>query len=181
MTSLYTVHDLADVESENVGLNTIIWRWTHIMRGAKIGSNCIIGQSVFVDKNVIIGDGVKIQNNVSIYDGVIIEDNVFIGPSAVFTNDKSPRANGDWKQKQTIIKKGASIGANSTLVCGIEIGEYSMVGAGAVVIKNVDRHTCVVGVPAKFSGYVCVCGEKLKHYDIKTGVYKCGACGCGSA
>lgn len=127
-----------------------------------IGNNCIIGKDVYIDTGVIIGNRVKIQNGVSIYRGVTVEDNVFIGPNAAFTNDLHPRAfNENWMITPTLIKTGASIGANSTILCGISIGEYSMIGCGSVVIRDVPDHGLVVGNPARLIGYVCECGNKL--------------------
>jgi acetyltransferase-like isoleucine patch superfamily enzyme len=134
-----------------IGQGTKIWINAQIRENVNIGKNCSISKDVYIDKNVKIGDNCKIQNGVSVYDGVVIEDDVFIGPNVTFTNDKLPRAfNADWKISPTIIRKGASVGANSTLVCGIEIGEFAMVGAGSVVTKNVDPFTMVLGNPAKF-------------------------------
>lgn len=139
-----------------VGEGTKIWHFSHIMSGAKIGKNCTIGQNVFIADEVVIGDNVKIQNNVSIYKGVEIEDDVFIGPSVVFTNVINPRAFIERKNEylNTTVKKGASIGANVTIVCGIEIGEYSFIGAGSVVTKNVKKLDLVCGVPAIKKGKV---------------------------
>ena len=158
------IHNTAIVD-ENVfiGYNTKIWHWTHVSRGSKIGENCTLGQNVYIGPNVKIGNNVKIQNNVSIYTGIICEDNVFFGPSCVLTNDLNPRCAYP-KNKQyvkTIIKKGVTIGANATIVCGVTIGQYAMVGAGAVVTKNVPDYTLVLGVPARPVGYVCYCGERL--------------------
>ncbi|MDQ6761175.1 MAG: N-acetyltransferase, partial [Bacteroidota bacterium] len=130
---------------------THIWHFSHIMPGAKIGNNCNLGQNIFVDNNAVIGNGVKIQNNVSVYNSVTVEDDVFIGPSVTFTNVINPRAFVERKHefKKTLIKKGASIGANATIMCGIEIGEYSMVGAGAVITKNVPPYMLVLGNPGR--------------------------------
>lgn len=135
-----------------VGSGTRIWHFCHIMSGAVIGENCILGQNVFIGSNVTVGNNVKIQNNVSLYDGVFIEDDVFLGPSCVFTNVLEPRAFTEQKDnfKKTVVRKGATIGANATIVCGNEIGEYAMVGAGSVVTKDVNPYTLVVGVPAKY-------------------------------
>ncbi len=146
-----------------IGENTKIWHFTHISSKVIIGKNCSLGQNVFVGNNVIIGDNVKIQNNVSIYDGVILEDNVFCGPSMTFTNVINPRSHINRKDKfqKTIVKIGATIGANATIICGVELGEYSLVGAGTVVKKNVHSYETVVGVPASHLGWVCQCGEKL--------------------
>lgn len=133
-----------------IGGGTKVWHFSHVCNGAKIGKNCTLGQNVFIAPNVTIGDGVKIQNGVSIYEGVIVEDLVFLGPHCVFTNDKMPRAFGKWEITPTVLRKGCSIGANATIICGVEIGEYSMVGAGSVVTKDVEKETLVCGNPAKF-------------------------------
>lgn len=146
-----SIHKLADVEDgAQIGEGTKIWRWTHIMPGAEIGENCTIGQNCFI-ANTKIGDNVKVQNNVSVYTGVILEDDVFIGPSVVFTNVRKPRSCDvipEDKYAKTIIRKGATIGANATVVCGVEVGEGAMIGAGSVVSKNVPPHVTVVGNPA---------------------------------
>ena len=146
-----------------IGTGTRIWHFCHIMPGAVIGNNCNLGQNVFVDNNVAIGNGVKIQNNVSVYNGVKIEDDVFIGPSVVFTNVINPRSFIERKNefKPTLVKKGASIGANATILCGISIGEYAMIGAGAVVTKDVAAFALVVGNPGKQAGWVSEAGERL--------------------
>lgn len=148
----YFVHESSYIdENVQIGVGTKIWHFCHIQKGAKIGKNCIIGQNVYIGSNVVIGDNVKIQNNVSVYEGVIIEDNVFLGPSCVFTNDLTPRAKypkGHENFVKTLIKKGASIGANATIVCGNTIGENAMVGAGAVVTHNVEPRVIVIGNPA---------------------------------
>lgn len=146
------IHETAVVdEGAQVGEGTHIWHFSHIMPGAKIGNNCNLGQNTFVDNNAVVGNGVKIQNNVSIYNSVTVEDDVFIGPSVTFTNVINPRAFVERKHefKKTLIKKGASIGANATIMCGIEIGEYSMVGAGAVITKNVPAYMLVLGNPGR--------------------------------
>lgn len=146
------IHPLADVEEGAViGEDSKIWRWTHVMPKAKIGNNTSLGQNCFVQNDVTIGSDCKIQNNVSVYKGVIIEDGVFIGPSVVFTNVRKPRAGEiipEEEYARTIIRKGATIGANATVVCGIEIGEGALIGAGSVVSKNVPPHVVVVGNPA---------------------------------
>lgn len=142
-------------EGAKIGDNVKIWDYAHIRKKAVIGDNSVIARNVQVDTNVHIGSGCKIQNGVSVYAGVTIEDDVFVGPFAVFTNDLQPRAfNKDWKITPTIIKKGASIGANATIVCGNDIGEYSMIAAGAVVTKPVQAYEVVAGVPAKHLGWV---------------------------
>lgn len=149
-------HPTAIVESENVGEETKVWAYSHICKNAKIGKNCVIGEGVYVGPNVSIGDNVKIQNHSLIYEGVTIEDNVFIGPNVVTTNDIYPRAQGAWDDRfrKTLFKKGCSIGANSTIVCGITIGENSLIGAGSVVTKDVLENVLVYGNPAKPKGKV---------------------------
>ena len=161
----YFVHESSYIDDDTIiGNNTKIWHFSHVMSGAKIGDNCSFGQNVNVGNNAIIGNSVRVQNNVSIYEGVIIEDDVFCGPSMVFTNDLVPRAfspKGSLGYLKTIIRKGASIGANATIVCGHEVGEYAIVGAGAVVTKDVLPYALVVGNPAKQIDWVCKCGERL--------------------
>jgi UDP-2-acetamido-3-amino-2,3-dideoxy-glucuronate N-acetyltransferase len=151
-------------EGCDIGRGTKIWHFSHIMSGCKIGEDCVIGQNVMIAPNVIIGNRVKIQNNVSVYTGVICEDDVFLGPSCVLTNVINPRSfvNRKHEFKQTLIRKGATIGANATIVCGVEIGEYAFVGAGAVVTKNIPAFALVVGNPSKQIGWMSAYGHKLK-------------------
>ncbi|MDB5197270.1 MAG: hexapeptide transferase [Flaviaesturariibacter sp.] len=150
-------------EGAQIGKGTKIWYFSHLMPHCKIGQNCIIGQNVFIDNGVVIGDGVKIQNNVSVYNGVTLEDDVFIGPSVVFTNVINPRSFIERKNefRKTIIRKGASIGANATIVCGIEIGAYCFIGAGAVLTKDVKPFALMTGNPAKQTGWIGKSGYKL--------------------
>ncbi len=151
-----------------IGKGTKIWHFSHIQSGAKIGENCSFGQNVNVSNNVRIGNNVKVQNNVSLYEGLIIEDFVFCGPSCVFTNDLTPRARypkGHEGYKKTIVRHDATIGANATIVCGHELGEFCTIAAGAVVTKNVKPHALMAGVPAKQIGWVCECGQVLKSID----------------
>ncbi len=147
-----------------IGENTAVWHFSHIMKGALIGQNCVIGQNVFIASDVMIGNGVKIQNNVSVFSGVICEDDVFMGPSCVFTNVINPRSAISRKDqfKKTLIKKGASIGANATVVCGHTIGEYAMIGAGSVVTKDVLPYALLVGNPGKQIGWVSEYGNRLE-------------------
>jgi len=158
----YFVHETAEIsKGAIIGKNTKIWHQSQIREGARIGENCIISKCVYIDNNVKIGNNVKIQNGVSVYHGVEVEDDVFLGPHMTFTNDLYPRAfNSNWKLVNTLVKKGASIGANATIVCGVTIGEYAMVGCGAVVTKNVPRYGLVFGNPAKLKSFVCKCGRK---------------------
>jgi len=158
------IHPTSVVDSPcAIGAGTKIWHFCHLMTGCDIGENCTLGQNVFVASGVMIGSGVKIQNNVSLYAGVILEEDVFVGPSAVFTNVTTPRAFIDRKQQfeTTLVKKGASIGANATIVCGVTIGEYAMIGAGAVITSDVPDCTLIVGNPARSLGRVCRCGARL--------------------
>lgn len=152
-------------ENVQIGDDTQIWYFCHIRSGSVLGRNCLLGQNVFVGNNVRIGDDVKIQNNVSVYEGVELEDGVFLGPSCVFTNDLTPRARypkGNVNYKKTLVKEGASIGANATIVCGHVIGKYAMVAAGAVVTKDVPDYALVAGVPAKLIGSVDERGNIMK-------------------
>jgi len=156
-----TVHPTAEVESgAQIGPGTRIWHVSHVRGTARIGADCTVGRNVYVDASVTIGDRVKIQNNVSVYHGVTLEDDVFVGPSAVFTNDHNPRAhNPDWVVTPTAVRRGASIGANATIVCGVEIGEYALVAAGAVVTRDVRPYQVVAGNPARHHGWVDRLGE----------------------
>ena len=162
----FFVHPTSVVdENVEIGEGTQIWHFCHIQSGAKIGKNCSFGQNVNVSNNVNIGDGVKVQNNVSLYEGVELKDYVFCGPSCVFTNDLTPRAKypkGSAGYKKTVVEENASIGANSTIVCGHKIGRCALIGAGAVVTSDVPAHALMLGVPAKQKGWVCECGEILK-------------------
>jgi UDP-2-acetamido-3-amino-2,3-dideoxy-glucuronate N-acetyltransferase len=160
----YQAHSSAIVdEGAKVGEGTFIWHFCHVSAGAVIGKSCVLGQNVFVADGVIVGDRVRIQNNVSLYDGVVLEDDVFCGPSAVFTNVRTPRSGVSRKNEyaRTVVRRGASIGANATIVCGVEIGAYSLVGAGAVVTVDVEPHRLMVGVPARAVGWVSHAGEIL--------------------
>ncbi len=163
----FFIHDSAFVEEgAEVGDNTKVWMNSQIRAGSIVGDNCIISKDTFIDENVKIGNRCKIQNGVSVYHGVTIEDDVFVGPNACFTNDKVPRAfNQDWHITKTLIKRGASIGANATIVCGIIIGEYSMVAAGSVVTKDVKPYSLVMGNPAKHYSYVDKSGNKTNEKD----------------
>ena len=166
MTNTY-IHPTANVsEGAKIGSGTKVWINVQIREGSDIGSDCIISKDVYVDYAVKIGERCKIQNSVSVYNGVTIEDDVFVGPNVSFTNDKIPRAfNADWKITPTMIRTGASIGANATVVCGIEIGRFSMIASGAVVTKNVADYTLVMGNPARFVSYICRCGNRLSEQD----------------
>ena len=160
----YFSHSTAVIDpGATIGDGTMIWHFCHIMPGAVIGNKCTLGQNIFIDNNVLIGNNVKIQNNVSVYNGVVLEDQVFIGPSVVFTNVINPRSFIERKDefKQTRVKKGATIGANATLICGVEIGEYAMIGAGAIITKNVLPYSLMAGNPARQIGWMSKAGARL--------------------
>ena len=172
-----TIHESAEVEDDVViGDDTRVWRRTHIRRGAVIGRDCNIGANVFVDADVHIGDRVKIQNNVSIYEGVTLEDESFVGPAAVFTNDRNPRATGAWDLAPTFVRHGASVGANATIVCGNELGEHCLVAAGAVVTRDVEPHQLVMGNPARAAGWVCRCGVVVSRGASRPTDLECANC-----
>lgn len=177
MEKNYFVHESSYVdEGCQIGDGTKIWHFSHVMKDSVIGEKCNIGQNVVISPGVTLGNGVKIQNNVSVYTGVVCEDGVFLGPSCVFTNVINPRAFIERKTeyRKTVIKKGASIGANATIVCGHDIGKYAFVGAGSVVTKDVPDYAMVYGTPARVHGYVCQCGNKL---DFSESRAVCSACG----
>lgn len=177
MERAYFVHESSCVdEGCTIGTGTKIWHFSHIMSGCTIGERCNIGQNVVISPEVVLGSGVKIQNNVSVYAGVICEDDVFLGPSCVFTNVINPRAFIPRKAeyRSTLIRRGASVGANATIVCGHTLGKYAMVGAGSVVTKDVPDYALVYGVPAKIRGYVCQCGVRLQ---FSNQIAVCPACG----
>jgi UDP-2-acetamido-3-amino-2,3-dideoxy-glucuronate N-acetyltransferase len=173
----YFVHESSYLDKNvSIGKGTKIWHFCHILEGSVIGDNCKIGQNVVIGPNVKIGNNVKIQNNVSVYPGVILEDDVFCGPSCVFTNVFNPRAaiaRMD-EVRHTLVKKGATIGANATIVCGRTIGRYAFIGAGAVVTKNTPDFALVYGNPARVSGYMCACGIKLKFNKLRAYCVACG-------
>jgi len=182
------IHPTAEVsEKAKIGEGSSIWHQAQVREGVSIGVNCIIGKGVYVDEGVSIGNNVKIQNYVSVYHGLTIEDGVFVGPHVCFTNDMRPRAINpdgslkaadDWVLSETLIKRGAALGANSTIRCGITIGEWGMVGSGSVVTKDVPAHGLVYGNPARLRGFVCACGEIVeKESQIEnTVIAKCPKC-----
>ncbi len=170
----FFVHEKAWCESKNIGKSTRIWAFSHVMKGAVIGSGCNIGEHCFIENKVVLGNDVTVKNGISVWDGVTVEDGVFLGPHMVFTNDLKPRSKAhDYKLAETLVRKGATVGANSTILGGITIGSYSMIGAGSVVTKDVPDHALVYGNPAKRRGWVCVCGEKLSDSDGQV------QCACG--
>jgi UDP-2-acetamido-3-amino-2,3-dideoxy-glucuronate N-acetyltransferase len=172
----YFVHESSYIdENVTIGEGTKIWHFCHVQSGAVIGKNCTLGQNVNISNNVKIGNHVKIQNNVAVYEGVELEDYVFCGPSMVFTNDLTPRSKypkGPAGYKRTLVKEGASIGANATIVCGHTIGKNAMIAAGAVVTQDVLDHAIMAGVPARQIGWVCECGQKLNSQRVCT---ECGS------
>jgi UDP-2-acetamido-3-amino-2,3-dideoxy-glucuronate N-acetyltransferase len=172
------IHETAVVEPDcEIGSGTAVWHHAHVRTGAVIGENCVLGKNVFIDAGAVIGNGVKIQNNVSVFHGVELEDFVFVGPSAVFTNDRYPRAQSvDWQVVPTLVKRGASIGANATIVCGITIGTYGTVAAGSVVTKSVESHELVAGSPARRLGWVCECGRVASRESARPSVLTCTDC-----
>ena len=170
------IHESSFVDDgATIGEGTKVWHFCHIMPGAVIGERCNLGQNVVVMNGVRLGNNVKVQNNVSIYEGVELEDDVFCGPSMVFTNVMNPRSHVSRKSeyRKTLVRRGASIGANATVICGTTLGEYSFIGAGAVVNASVPAYALMVGVPARRIGWMCQCGERLPD----TGVGTCAACG----
>ena len=173
------IHESAYIDpTAQIGEGTSVWHFSHIMKETQIGENCTFGQNCFVAAGVKIGNNCKIQNNVSVYSGVTLEDYVFCGPSMVFTNVKTPRCahprnDPDSDYRPTLVKRGASIGANATILSGITIGENALIGAGAVVTKDVPPHSVILGIPGKPSGYACECGEVL---DLQTDTVACTSC-----
>lgn len=181
------VHPSAEIEAGAViGEGTSVWHLCQVRRGARIGKRCVLARGVFIDLGVVIGNDVKIQNYVSVYHGVTLESGVFVGPHVCFTNDKNPRAirpdlriksADDWTVRPTLVKTGASIGANSTIVCGVTIGRWAMVGAGSVVTKDVADHALVLGNPARQVGFVCACGQRQNTLQAATQC-SCEQCSC---
>jgi UDP-2-acetamido-3-amino-2,3-dideoxy-glucuronate N-acetyltransferase len=176
----YTAHESAYVDDGcRIGDGTRIWHFSHVMTGATIGARCNIGQNVVISPDVVIGDNVKIQNNVSVYTGVVLEDDVFCGPSMVFTNVVNPRSHVVRRHefRQTVVRRGASLGANCTVVCGHTIGRYAFVGAGAVITRDIPDYALVVGNPGRVTGWVCECGVKLAAGARPPGDATCSGCG----
>lgn len=178
----YFAHETACIDDgAQIGAGTKIWHFCHVMPDTKIGRGCNIGQNVVVSPGCRVGDNVKIQNNVSIYTGVVLEDDVFCGPSMVFTNVINPRSHIERKSeyKETLVKRGASIGANATIVCGCTLGAYCFIGAGAVVTRDVPDFALIVGNPGRLRGFVCYCGEKLPFDADADGSDECSCKACG--
>lgn len=161
MSDHFFRHPLALVESDEIGAGTRVWAWAHVMAGARIGADCNIGEHCFIESGAVVGDRVTVKNGVAVWDGVEIEDDVFLGPAAVLTNDLRPRSKGPFTPVPTRLLKGCSIGANATVLAGLTIGPYALIGAGAVVTRSVAAHELIVGNPGRRAGHVCVCGETL--------------------
>jgi len=173
----YSAHESAFIDADVViGSGTTIWHVSHIMKGARVGKDCRIGQNVVIGRDVTVGDGVKIQNNVSVYEGVTLEDHVFCGPSMVFTNVYNPRSEIRRMEelRPTLVRRGATLGANCTVVCGVTIGSYAFVGAGAVVTKDTPDYALIVGNPGRIAGWMCSCGNRIKFDAEERG--SCAAC-----
>ena len=170
----FFAHPNALVETEQIGTDTRIWAFTHVMKGVRLGRNCNVGEHCYLETGVVVGDQVTIKNGVALWDGVVVEDRAFLGPNCVFTNDLFPRSKVISRPLRTVVRTGASIGANATILCGIEIGEYSLIGAGSVVTTNVPDFALLMGNPARVHGYVCCCGDKL---DLSVGGQI--SCSCG--
>ena len=180
MAPNYFAHESAYVDDgAEIGDGTKIWHFSHVMSGSRIGNGCNIGQNVVISPGVTIGNNVKIQNNVSVYTGVVLEDDVFCGPSMVFTNVVNPRSHVSRKHEyqQTIVGRGASLGANSTIVCGHNIGRYAFIGAGAVVTRDMPDYALAVGNPARVVGWVCLCGMKIAAGATPPARARCQSCG----
>jgi UDP-2-acetamido-3-amino-2,3-dideoxy-glucuronate N-acetyltransferase len=174
----YFVHESAFIDDNvTIGEGTTIWHVSHVLKNSHIGKDCRIGQNAVVGPNVCIGNGVKIQNNVSVYEGVTLEDDVFCGPSMVFTNVFNPRSQIRRMDelRPTLVKRGATLGANCTIVCGVTIGEYAFIGAGAVVVKDIPDYALVIGNPGRIAGWMCACGNRIS-FD-EEGLGTCQACG----
>jgi UDP-2-acetamido-3-amino-2,3-dideoxy-glucuronate N-acetyltransferase len=175
----FFVHESSYIDDGcHIGTGTKVWHFSHVMSSARVGQRCNIGQNVVISPDVIIGDNVKIQNNVSVYTGVVLEDDVFCGPSMVFTNVVNPRSHVSRKDEyqRTLVRKGASLGANCTVVCGHTIGRYAFVGAGAVVTRDIPDYALVVGNPARIVGWMCECGVKMASGGVRPSRVKCGSC-----
>jgi acetyltransferase-like isoleucine patch superfamily enzyme len=168
-------HPLALVESDTVGPGTRIWAWAHVMRGARIGADCNVGEHCFIESGAILGDRVTVKNGVAVWDGVTVEDGVFLGPAAVLTNDRRPRSRAPgFVPQRTVLREGCTIGANATVLSGLEIGRYAMIGAGALVTRDVPDFTLVTGSPARRRGHVCACGRDVR-FECDAATCPCGA------
>jgi len=166
MSEGFKKHPLSLVESAEIGAGTRVWAWAHVMEGARIGADCNIGEHCFIERGVVLGDRVTVKNGVAVWEGVTAEDDVFLGPNAVLTNDIRPRSKVYHEHVvPTLLQKGASVGANATVLCGIRVGRYALIGAGAVVTRDVPDHGLIVGNPGRLRGYVCVCTKPLAFQD----------------
>ena len=172
------IHETAIVEpGATIGAGTGVWHHAHVRSGSFVGQQCVLGKNVYIDTEARVGDRCKIQNNVSVYHGVTVQDDVFVGPSATFTNDLVPRAfNAEWKVTPTLVRSGASIGANATIVCGVTLGHYCMIAAGATVTRDVADHQLVAGTPARHRGWVCRCGTVISRNEQAPESLMCAAC-----
>ena len=167
-------HPLSLVESDDIGPGTRVWAWAHVMKGARLGVDCNVGEHCFIEKGAVLGDRVTVKNGVAVWEGVTAEDDVFLGPNAVLTNDLRPRSKLRHERVgTTLLKRGASIGANATILCGVTVGQFAMIGAGAVVTRDVPDYGLVLGNPARLAGHVCRCGARLKREASEA---ICGAC-----
>lgn len=167
------IHPNALVESDEIGRGTRVWAFAHVLKGARIGADCNLCDHSFVENGATLGDRVTVKNGVSIWEGVSVGDDVFLGPNAVLTNDLNPRSKGDFKLATTRIERGATVGANATIICGVTLGEYCMIGAGAVLTRDAPAYTLMLGVPARPAGWVCRCGQRMGDGD---GRPLCEAC-----
>ncbi|MEK7288342.1 MAG: acyltransferase [Elusimicrobiota bacterium] len=176
--SRYFVHPKALVErGATIGRGARVWAFAHVQAGAAIGRDCNIGDHCFVEKGARVGDRVTIKNGVSVWDGVTLEDDVFVGPNAVFTNDLNPRSHKkDWRLDKTVIRRGATIGANATLLCGLSVGSYALIGAGALLSKDAPPHALMIGQPARLAGRACFCGHGLVRFKSRWRCPHCGQC-----
>jgi acetyltransferase-like isoleucine patch superfamily enzyme len=170
----FFVHPQAIVETADIGSGTRVWAFSHVMKDVRLGANCNVGEHCYLESGVVIGDDVVIKNGVAVWEGVIIEDGALLGPNCVFTNDLYPRSKVVNDRIQTVVRQGASIGANATIICGYEIGRYCLIGAGAVVTHHVPDFALVTGNPAQVRGYVCRCGEKLHFSTDEQAHCECG-------
>ena len=174
MSETFFQHPLALVESKEIGPGTRIWAWAHVMEGARLGADCNVGEHCFIERGAVLGDRVTVKNGVAVWEGVTAEDDVFLGPNAALTNDMRPRSKVyHARVAPTLLKRGASVGANATLLCGITVGRHAMIGAGAVVTRDVPDYGLVVGNPGRLRGYVCVCTTSLEFQDDQA------RCSCG--
>ena len=167
-------HSLALVESDDIGDGTRVWAWAHVMKGARVGAQCNIGEHCFIESGAVLGDRVTVKNGVSVWDGVRVEDDVFLGPNAVLTNDIRPRSRTpDFVPQPTRLERGCSVGANATILCGLTLGRHCLIGAGAVVTRDVAAYTLVQGNPARPRGHVCACARSLR-FENDTAACECG-------